>query len=125
MRVRAEVLSCIILGNTLFAGIAYADCYCDQSIPLFEKDPLVTADAGIVSYVTPDMVDINEAGECYVDNLDGFFEEETTATFFFGGDEYSQVQVFRANGLVRWWWATMAELNDWALTQCAQQRPTS
>ncbi len=112
-------------GFCLFAKVAVAQCPCDTDQPLFAEDPLVVADEGIVPFVTPDMVSINDAGRCFVDNLEGFFEEDPQATYFHAGDEYAQAQVYTRNDFSDSWLATLPELRDWALEICLPLRQIS
>jgi len=107
----------------IHTAVAAGSCWCDGSLPLFEEDPLVLAGEGLVSYVTPDMVSVSESGECVVRNADGWYEGDQ-GTFFFYGTEFGLVEIFTSD-FSESRLADMAELNEWALEQCARMQPMS
>ncbi len=117
------LLGAVLLFFTMNAA-AVASCYCDETLPLFEEDPLVFAGEGLVPYVIPSMVSVNEGGECVVANANGYYEGESKGSFFFYGEEFELVEIY-TNNFSESRLADMSELNDWALEQCALLEPMS
>jgi len=106
-------------------AIAQDDCFCDKALPLFAEDPRVTADFGMTAYITPQMVGLNESGECFIENTEGFFDEEPMASFYFKGIEYGQVMVYPREDFIGGIWMTMEELNLWAFEKCSPAQLSS
>ncbi len=98
-------------------------CGCDAigaGNVVFLDDPLVSPEFGYTAFVYPDMVTINEAGECLVENEEAFSEGEPMATFVHGADIYGQILIFYNNEVRNpgGQFATLDEVEAWAESIC-------
>ena len=54
------------------ACVANAENDCTAATIRWAQDPLVLDGEEIIPILRPDMISVNEAGECFIDNTDGY-----------------------------------------------------